>query len=96
MRAMILWQDQTSYSRDDKTREPRVWALKVRGLRISVSKHIHFEGGWVLDCQPWFDVYDLHTTDSEQARRKALELVRAELTNALDFVSLVMSTMAMT
>ena len=37
---MIKWIDETSYSKSDKERSPKVWKLKSKDLPLIVHRHI--------------------------------------------------------
>lgn len=81
---MIVWRDETSYSRNETKRLPRVWVSTAGGLRVSVHRHIyHAPDAWLLTCPPWFECYALRSKDAPTAKRQALELVRKKLRAAV-------------
>jgi hypothetical protein len=81
---VIEWKDETTYSRSNKERAPRVWTAKAGGLTVTVHRHIHFgPHAWLVTCAPWFDCRELPTTGEESAKAQALDLVRQQLHAAL-------------
>ncbi len=81
----MLWKDISSYSqRDTSPRAPRTFELNLGGLRLCVTRHIHFEPTeWVLTCAPWFSNQVVGTGTAEEAQAAALAAVRKKLTEAL-------------
>ncbi len=78
------WEDETSYSRSDTERAPRVWATACAGLKISVHRHIHHApDAWLLTCAPWFASHELKSKAAPIAKQQALDLVRERLRAAL-------------
>ncbi len=81
---MIKWIDETSYSKSDKERSPKVWKLKSKDLPLIVHRHIHYgPDAWLVTCDPWFNRYELRTTEEEQAKAMAINLVRTRLKECL-------------
>lgn len=80
----VIWQDQSSYSRDNKERIPNVWVARTNGLKISVVyNHIYYPDRWVVTCNPFFDTELLKNISMEDARNEALIKVRICLEDAL-------------
>lgn len=82
---MIEWKDQTSFSRGETDRTPRVWTGRVGAVSIAVLRHRDYPDTWVMQCELislW--PRDLETNDVDDAKRKALDIVRVELQRALD------------
>jgi hypothetical protein len=78
------WRDTTGYAQGERDRSngPRIWSVKVAGLRISVVKgHIYYRSSWVMHCAPWFDTHEIgpDTLTAEQAQGEALRLVGDKL-----------------
>ncbi len=77
-----VWEDITSYSRDDRERIPSTWELRLtREVRIVVTRgHIYDRENWVMHCAPWFDTHSLKlpsTVDNrDEAMARATALVR--------------------
>ena len=81
---MIEWKDETTHSRREKDRAPRVWTAKAGGLTVTVHRHIHYgPHAWLVTCAPWFDNHELPTAGDESAKSLAIELVRQRLHAAL-------------
>ena len=79
------WRDVTSYSRDDKDRDPSVWYLQLTSeVRISlVRKHRLSTDSWCFHCAPWFDTHSLNlqptVENRDEATRMAVALVTAKV-----------------
>ena len=81
---MIEWKDVTNYSRSDTKRVPRSWAALIGGLRVTVSRHIHYApDAWLLTCSPWFETTELTVKDGEMAKLQAFKWIGQRLRGAL-------------
>lgn len=80
------WKDISTFSRGDKTREPRTFELRLDGgLRICVTRMVDCgPNDWVLRCSPWFPAYVLASGDVEKAKAESLAMVRGMLERALE------------
>lgn len=75
-----MWNDVTTYSRDDKDKQPRVWHFDCGDLRVVVHRHIHYApDAWLLTCSPFFDKRELYAKDADHAKAEALALVREKV-----------------
>lgn len=73
-----MYKDITSYSRNDKEREPSILENKVGGVSFKVHKHIYYGDAWLLSCSELnIDKEELHTDDIEIA--KAIGLMQLVL-----------------
>jgi len=87
-----IWKDVSSYSQSDKERVPKSFEIMAggsRGIRIVVSRHIHYEPDqWLLQCHDLsIDNNLLQNKDLEKAQEEAIQKVRAyvkSLAAALD------------
>ena len=72
---MLEWRDKTSYSRGDKERKPRIWELKVGGLRIVIHRIIHYPE-WYVSCYD-LSIEDncLYTDDLEEAKAIGIKTI---------------------
>ena len=72
-----IWNDITSYSRNNKERVPQTWELKRDSLRIRVSRHINYEPDqWLLSCREFgIDNHLLKSKNIEEAKNEALVLL---------------------
>lgn len=88
---MIEWKDRTSYSRDDKVREPRTWVWDTgQNVHVTVTRHIDYPGRWVVMAQWQFRevVWQLLNSELlEDAKVEAVEVVRSEFLAAAEAVS---------
>lgn len=77
---MMNWRDVSSYSRNEQERIPRSFMVKVGNFTITVTRKIHCEG-WFLE---WGGrTTSLLSSEAEDAKAEALELVKDHLCNAL-------------
>lgn len=87
-----VWKDETSYSRGDTKREPRVWSIRSGHIQLSiVFGHIYYPEQWVVHCAALgIDTYPLKATKKEPAQSAAIEYAKEkmEILNA-DFQRLV-------
>ena len=78
------WEDISSHSRRDKDRTPKTWELRLAGIRVVVTRHIHFEPDeWVMTCDPWFEQRSLGRVDADEAKDAAVGAVREKLAESL-------------
>lgn len=78
------WKNETTYSKGEKDRTPRVWRRWDGILCMSVHRHIHYpETQWLLSCAPWFDNRELASLDVDDAKAEAEALVVQVLEGAL-------------
>jgi hypothetical protein len=76
---MAKWIDETSYSRGDNERLPRVWAMQIGDLRILVHRYVGCEG-WHLTTHPDFvRNVPLKSESSELAQQQALTIVKDKI-----------------
>jgi hypothetical protein len=83
-----MWQDSTSYSRDQKERIPSCWTAKAGSLKITVlNGHIYHPGEWVMHCfELGIDTKEMglpKESTPEQAQEKAVAIVRQKLNGML-------------
>ena len=76
----MIWKDTTSYSRNDKTRQPTTYAARAGDLHITVTcGHIYYRGVWIMHCEPFYREHILGVDTLEQAQAKAIELIRVKI-----------------
>jgi hypothetical protein len=81
--ASVKWEDTTSYSRSDVTREPTSWTAELGPLRITVFKPYFDKAQWYgnvfgggLKLGDWrFGLAPLESAKTEALRRARAELV---------------------
>lgn len=75
------WFDDTSYSRSDKVREPRIWRINLtRTMSLTVFRHISFGKEWFSTCERiGLNMTDLNTENVTVAKERALLLARKRL-----------------
>lgn len=80
----IVWEDATSYSRDElrNERKPRTWRLEL-GPQLAVvvmSDHRYNPGKWTMHFRPWFETkclgMDTQRYSADEAKAVALFHVR--------------------
>lgn len=70
---LIAWKDVTSYSRGNKERIPRILEAEICGFTLTIHRHIHIPGTWLLSCcRLDLDNVDLRTDDFAEAENKAI------------------------
>lgn len=79
----MKWKDETSFAQGEQDRTPRAWVARPGMLRVSVHRHRHFEGKWVLTCAPFFDLFELKSEAAKDAKAEGIALVREHLERAL-------------
>lgn len=69
-----MYRDITTYSRKTQSpKEPYVLENELNGIRFNVHKHVHYGDKWLLSCYELrIEKKNLHTTDIEDAKRKAI------------------------
>ena len=88
----MKWQDITSYSQNDTERKPRVLECIVGNIKFKVHKYVELGDFWFLTSSDiGVYMYELNTTDLEEAKAKAIKTVilmldkrKAEIDNALE------------
>lgn len=51
MKKQIIWEDSTTYSRNNPSRIPSAWTMQGKRLRITVmTGHRDDPGEWVMSC----------------------------------------------
>lgn len=78
----MKWKDDTSYSRSDTDRTPRVWAVEGDPLRLKVHRRHGIVGIWFASCD-LFERRELIAKEAEAAQAEAVALVVARLQKAL-------------
>lgn len=97
MSDVIKWRDTTTYSRDDKERNPTMYSIKYGHLDICITcGHIYHRGEWVLHCfsigidtQPittFIDKCRLTAYDPvEVVKQRAIEIVEARIDDIREY-----------
>jgi hypothetical protein len=71
----VVWKDATSYSRNQKERDPRVLKCMIGNIDVCVHRHIYYEG-WLLSSNHLqIDKMELGSIPLEEAKEKALHIV---------------------
>lgn len=78
---ILVWKNETSYSRDDVNREPRTWAMNVGAIKIIVTRR-HGLDGWWLMCEPFYHLKSLGDAPEQDAKTAALKLVEQRIDEA--------------
>lgn len=79
------WYDVTSYNRNDTERIPSAWRYETRTLTLSVHRHIHHPGAWMMSChQIGMDTVLMRSEDADDAKTEVLERVELGLSEMLD------------
>jgi hypothetical protein len=82
-----IWRDETTYSRDDKDRNPSIWNLYAGNLKITVHRHIHYAPDiWLLSCSDFYDKYELPDKDVEKAKKRAISLVSEKVEKMYEII----------
>ena len=78
---MLNWTDETSYSRNEKDRLPRVLECELfPNIKMTVHKHIHYGDEWLLSSEAaGFDKEQLGTADINLAKRIAIRTMTERL-----------------
>lgn len=98
---MAEWIDTTSYGRDERGKvAPRAWTLRAGQKRDMDRGAIHVEihglhgmpGAWFVSADDlWIGRHDLKTTDVEEAKSRAIKVVRERLRSLTAALSLATS-----
>ncbi len=83
----LNWKDCTSYSQGDDKKIARTWELILEELnyRVVVTRHIYYKNTWVLTCKKAdIECFDLKTDDVNEAKNKALEIIKDYLNKLVD------------
>ena len=70
----LIWRDDTSRSRGDKSREVRIVSTDLGTMRLTVHRYLNIEGVWYASCL-FFDKKQLAATSLEDAKFEALAAV---------------------
>ena len=81
----IEWENETTYSKSDPDRTPRVWALYFGAFRLSVHR-IHQCDGWFVSCDPFFNQREVESKNVEEVKIQAMGAVSKLLREARDDV----------
>ena len=80
----MSWKDISSYSRNDTKREPCTFELIAEGVRLTVTRHIHYgPHDWIAIAEPYFSTVVLRSQDIVGAKEEAKKLLRNCLTKSL-------------
>ena len=73
----IVFKDITSHSQGTKDRTPRTWEAKIAGVRLTVTRPIHYAPDeWVARSHPSIiDMELLQSKDIAEAQDEAVELL---------------------
>lgn len=84
----LKWIDETSYSKTDKQRAPRILRCNVtKNIAFTIHKHIHFGDNWLLSSSfVGLDKCELCTSDLSDAKSKATEIMIQRLSQQKDEV----------
>lgn len=77
------WKDESSYSRGEK-RIPYAWVARPGMLRLSVHRHIHYPGAWLVSCEPFWNARPLNAETEAAAKAEAASMLHRALTDALE------------
>ena len=81
----LNWRDVTSYKQGDTERVPRTWELKLEELKYKVIVTRYYENTWLLTFREAnIELRDLETDDVEEAKNKALEIVKNYLNDLIE------------
>lgn len=79
----VKWDDITSYSQNDKKREPSTWAFKAGAVTVVVTRYHGCPDQWFLRCDAFgFNLHQLMHKEINEAKWEALGIVwnRARVT----------------
>ncbi len=77
----LQWVDTTSYSQSG-SREPRSWTIETGGvfsLSVTVTRHIHYPGEWLVQCRQLGLQVALRSEELDDAKAEALDTVAYQL-----------------
>lgn len=79
-----MWKDISSFSRSDKDRTPKTWEFKGVGIRVIVTRNIHYAPDvWLARCEPYFSYIELKNKDIDAAKEEAMAIVKNCVRKAL-------------
>jgi hypothetical protein len=79
------WKDISTFSQGDTDRTPNAFQLNAGAVRIVVHHHIYHRDAWLVSCHELrLDCRDLDAATADEAKRKAVEVVRARLEESLE------------
>ena len=75
-----MWKNTTSYSKSDDKAQVRTTQLKLDGLDITVTKHIHYGEELIMSCaNVGINQRQLGVDDMLEGQKKALDIVENRL-----------------
>jgi hypothetical protein len=82
----VQWTDETTFSRGETDRTPRVWVARFGPLRLIVVKgHIYHPDNWVWVCRGIHDgERELDAKTADEAKAEAVESLRKALRPAFE------------
>lgn len=84
------WKNTTSYSKSDNTDEVRASSICIKGLRITVTRHIYYEDWLVMHCyELGIDTKPLNVKDMQEGQRVAIELVKNRAEEILESLEMI-------
>ena len=82
------WIDGSSYSSSDKKRIPNVWKINFDLMSITIIyHHVLYPDQWVVSSEPFFRHEELGNISQAEAKTKAIEMVKDQLSIALQEIS---------
>jgi hypothetical protein len=80
------WKDTSSYAQGERGKiEPSAWELKLPNIRITVHRLYRIPDCWFMSCHlVGIEGQNLNCGDLEAAKVKALAIVKAKLSTALE------------
>ena len=79
-----MWKNITSYSKSDDKSEVRTTQLKLDGLDLTVTRHIHYGKELIMRCENvGIDKKGLNTECMEDGQKMALYIVESRLKKML-------------
>jgi hypothetical protein len=83
---MLEWKDKSSYSRDDKERNPNHWITQLDKVDVSIHRHIHYDKDKWLTSSRYLQIEKLvlKNKDVEVAKNEALTIAKEEITKKLN------------
>jgi len=80
----LIWNDVTSYRRDELKTTPRTYSVGIGGyLRLVVTReHIYYPGEWIMHLHPLFDCQPLNLpliADTAVVQERAVQIARDAL-----------------
>lgn len=83
------WKDVSSWSRSETDRTPKSWEIRLGGILVFVTRHIHYaKDDWVLRCEAFFGDMALESKDIDEAKAEAVRIVRQAAQRVVDDIKL--------